>query len=81
MEYMGFGPQLQEHPAVREALTLALDFEGFHKLFDTKSPVGCPGVPTRFLDRVTCLKFSPEKARQALKRDKNPPRKHGNIPL
>jgi len=73
MEYMGFGPQLDDHPALREALSLALDYDGFLKLFDTKSPVGCPGIPAKFMDRFKCLQYSPEKARQALAKDKNPP--------
>lgn len=79
MEYMGFGPQLLDHPHLREALSLALDFNGFLKLFDTKSPVGCPGVPAKFLDRVNCLKYSPEKAREALQKDKDIPRVEFNF--
>jgi oligopeptide transport system substrate-binding protein len=74
MEYMAFGPELVNHPDLREALSLALDYDGFLKLFDTKSPVGCPGVPSKFLDRVKCLKYSPVKARQLLAKEKNIPK-------
>jgi ABC-type oligopeptide transport system substrate-binding subunit len=76
---MGFGPQLTDHPHLREALSRALDYDGFLKLFDTKTSIGCPGVPSKFLDRVTCLKYSPEKARAALKLDKDTPKLEFNF--
>jgi oligopeptide transport system substrate-binding protein len=68
-DYIGFGPQLEEHPKLREALTLAVDFDGFQKLFAAKGAPGCPSLPARLMDHVPCERFNPEAARRALQAD------------
>lgn len=44
-DYIGFGPKLREFPELREAMTLALDYDEFQKLLNARGKPGCPGVP------------------------------------
>lgn len=74
VEYIGFGPELADYPGVRAALAHSIDFDGFKKLFDTRSPVGCPAVPAKFLDRTECLKFSPKRAKAEIAKYKTYPK-------
>lgn len=72
VEYIGFGPDLTSRKSLREALSHALDFAGFQKLFDTRSPPGCPAIPVKFLDRVECISFDAKKARASLAKKRIP---------
>lgn len=65
-DYLGFGPQLENAPEMREALVKSVDFPGFKKLFDTMTPPGCPSLPARFMDRVKCQEFDPKKAQKLM---------------
>jgi oligopeptide transport system substrate-binding protein len=73
-DYVGFGPQLLDFPQVREALSLAIDHKGFLKLFDTRTPPGCPSLPGRMMDRTPCQSFDPAKAKALWRGIKNPPK-------
>lgn len=72
-DYMGFGPELKDHPNLREALALSMDYAGFNKLFENKSPPGCPGLNPKLMDRTRCLKFDPARAKKLLRQEKNIP--------
>lgn len=63
-DYIGFGPALADKPKLREALVKAVDFGLFHKLFDTRSPPGCPSLPARLMDKVVCQKFNAKAAKK-----------------
>ncbi len=65
-DYIGFGPELENSPKVREALVKSVDFPLFKNLFDTMTPPGCPSLPARFMDRVVCQKFDPKAAKKLL---------------
>lgn len=66
-DYIGFGPELESKAALREALTLGVDFQTFLKLFFTLSPPGCPSLPARYMDRVECMKPDFKKAKAKIK--------------
>ncbi len=68
-DYVGFGPQLEGHDKLRQALSHGVDFMSFMKLFVTVGPPGCPSLPARFLDRSTCLKFNPTESKLLAKQD------------
>ncbi len=57
-DYIGFGPQLIDKPKIREALVKSIDFDLFLKLFDTRSPPGCPSLPASLMDKVVCQKMA-----------------------
>jgi len=63
-DYVGFGPQLADKPEAREALVKALDFDLFFRLFDTRSPPGCPSLPKGLMDKVVCQKFDAAAAKK-----------------
>ena len=63
-DYIGFGPQLADQPAVREALVKAVDFNLFLKLFDTRSPPGCPSLPAPLMDKIICQKTDRARAKK-----------------
>lgn len=73
-DYVGFGPQLNGYPKLREALTRSVDFKGFLKLFDTLTPPGCPSLPAKMMDRTPCQEFAPAAAKAAWQSVKNPPK-------
>lgn len=73
-DYIGFGPQLNDSPEVREALVKSVDFPQFKRLFDTFTPPGCPSLPANLMDRVPCLKFEPKVAKARLKKNSTPPK-------
>lgn len=72
-DYVGFGPQLEDHPRLREAMIKALDFKGFQLLFDALGPPGCPSLPMRFMDRLPCLTPDFKKASELMKASGPPP--------
>jgi oligopeptide transport system substrate-binding protein len=66
-DYIGFGPELQAQPGLREALVESVDFPTFLRLFDTKTPPGCPSLPARYEDKVVCQKADFTRARKLSK--------------
>lgn len=74
-DYVGFGPELEGQPQLRQALVSGLDFKTFRSLVDSKGEMGCAGLPSRLLGAPVCLRFAPEKAKQALKKLISPPPK------
>ncbi|MGE4130079.1 MAG: peptide ABC transporter substrate-binding protein [Bdellovibrionales bacterium] len=73
-DYVGFGPSLVKYPNLRAALVRAVDFKLFLKLFDTRSPPGCPSFPPQFMDKGFCLKPDLDKAKSLAKDTKWPER-------
>ena len=59
-DYVGFGPALDDRPALRDALTKSVDYPQFLKMFDTRTPPGCISLPARYLRRTACLEFRPD---------------------
>lgn len=74
-DYVGFGPELEELPKLRQALIEAVDFKGFMALFDTKGPPGCPSLPQRLLDRNRCIEPNVSHAKSLIKGTAVPPLK------
>lgn len=57
-DYLGFGPALKDFPALRAAMTKALDYEEFRKLFDSLSRPGCPSFPDEYSGGPVCYDFN-----------------------
>jgi ABC-type oligopeptide transport system substrate-binding subunit len=66
-DYIGFGPDLVDKPALREALVAGVDFQTFMNLFSTISPPGCPSLPSSYLNKVTCQKYDLARAQEQIK--------------
>lgn len=73
-DYVGFGPELKDQPALREALVKGIEFDGFLKLFGARTTAGCPSLPAKLMDRVTCQRTDLKKARELLKSIEKPPK-------
>ncbi len=56
-DYLGFGPQLQDFPEYRKALTESAAYEEFRTLFDSLGRPGCPSFPESYMDRRRCYDF------------------------
>jgi oligopeptide transport system substrate-binding protein len=80
-DYIGFGPALENEPLLREALVKSIDFNGFHKLFETRSSPGCPSMPSYLMDTVPCQKFDLARAKVALKQVKKIPKLSFHVSL
>jgi oligopeptide transport system substrate-binding protein len=72
-DYVGFGPALRDQPKLREALIKSVEFKDFLRLFNTISPPGCPSLPSSYMDKVTCMKFDPSRAKSLVKSLKDIP--------
>lgn len=70
-DYIGFGPELKDKKDLREALSLSLYFPELQKLFSAKGLPGCPGIPSRFYDKVPCLEQNLIRAKESLAKLKN----------
>lgn len=68
-DYIGFGPELAGKKHLRRALVEAIEFPTFLKMIDTLSPPGCPSLPSRYMDKVTCRHFDPAQAKAELARE------------
>lgn len=73
-DYVGFGPDLNEQPDLRKALSQALDFRSFQIMFDALGPPGCPSLPSRLMDRLPCIKPDFAQSRELLKKVKSLPK-------
>ncbi|MGZ3746801.1 MAG: peptide ABC transporter substrate-binding protein [Pseudobdellovibrionaceae bacterium] len=69
-DYFGFGPALKDHPQLREALTLSLNYPELQKIFSSEGTPGCPGIPAAWLTEELCYKYDVSKAREILKEEK-----------
>lgn len=67
-DYIGFGPELRDEPALREALSYALDFQELAKIYDALGIPGCPSLPREFMQNEPCIRFDLERAKRALAR-------------
>jgi oligopeptide transport system substrate-binding protein len=72
-DYIGFGPVLKDHPKVREALALALNYKELQKIFSSEGVPGCPGIPASWTNEELCYKMDVAKAKAALALDKKVP--------
>lgn len=59
-DYVGFGPALLDDAQLREAMVTGLDHQSFLELFDTRSPPGCPSLPSSYYGKIECLKLNPK---------------------
>jgi oligopeptide transport system substrate-binding protein len=72
-DYLGFGPVLKDHPKLREALSLSLNFPELQKVYSAEGLPGCPGIPESWTTEQLCYKQDIAKAKAALALDKNTP--------
>jgi oligopeptide transport system substrate-binding protein len=72
-DYFGFGPILKDHPKIREALTLSLNYEELQKIFSSEGKPGCPGIPASWFTEELCYKFDISKAKKVFAEDKSIP--------
>ncbi len=72
-DYFGFGPALKNHPKIREALTLSLDYKELQKIFSSEGTPGCPGIPVSWLKKELCYELNVDKARQIFAEDNSVP--------
>jgi oligopeptide transport system substrate-binding protein len=73
LDYIGFGPQLKDHPKVREALAHSLDYKELQKIFSAEGMPGCPGISRSWMNEELCYSFDATKAKKVLAEDKNIP--------
>ncbi|MBC7371133.1 MAG: peptide ABC transporter substrate-binding protein [Bdellovibrionaceae bacterium] len=72
-DYFGFGPALKDHPKIREALALSLNYPEMQKIYSSEGTPGCPGVPRSWIDEDLCYKMDVKKAKAAWSEDKSKP--------
>lgn len=72
-DYFGFGPILKEHPKLREALTLSLNYQELQKIFSSEGVPGCPGIPAAWVTKELCYKYDPVKAKKAFSENREIP--------
>lgn len=65
-DYVGFGSALKDDPEMRQALSLALDYDELAHLLDAAGRPGCAGLAKEFFTDLPCLRFDREKARTLL---------------
>lgn len=66
LDYIGFGPKLQQDPLLREALTKSLDFDEITRLLASKGQFGCPGISHEVQDEASCQAINIKRAKEAL---------------
>lgn len=66
-DYLGLGPELDAHPALRKALSLSLDYDQLKNMLHALGRPGCPSIPESFMDKPHCLPFDVKSAQEALK--------------
>jgi oligopeptide transport system substrate-binding protein len=64
-DYLGFGPELDQQPALREALAYSLDFKELARIYDARGTPGCPSMPRSLMDDEPCIKFDLTRAKAA----------------
>lgn len=69
-DYLGFGPSLKDHPHLREALALSLNYPELQKIFSSEGRPGCPGIPESWLNEILCYAPDIAKAKKALAKEK-----------
>lgn len=72
-DYIGFGPELKDHPKVREALARSLNYPELQKIFSSEGVPGCPGIPSAWMTEELCYKLDTAKAKKTFGEDKNIP--------
>lgn len=65
-DYVGFGPELENHLELRKALAHALNYQELKDLYKALGRPGCPSLPKALMDRVPCYDFDLKKAQAAL---------------
>ena len=64
-DYIGFGPELENQPELRKALSLSVDYKVLQKLMDSPGEWGCPSIPTNYMTSVPCVKQDLKAAKEA----------------
>ncbi len=67
-DYLGFGPELDQEPALREALAYSLDFKELARIYDALGTPGCPSLPRPLMESEPCVKFDLTRAKAAFDR-------------
>jgi oligopeptide transport system substrate-binding protein len=65
-DYIGFGPELKDEPALRKALSLALDYREMKRLLKTDGQPGCPALKPELFERYPCIRYQLSEAKKAL---------------
>lgn len=62
-DFIAFGPQLQNFPNVRKALSEAINYEELQKLWSSDDRPGCPGIdPSWYGNKNLCIDHKPAEA-------------------
>lgn len=62
LDYLGFGPELNDREDIRKALTYSLKYTELQKIFSSEGRPGCVGLPdTWFPERAPCFEFDSSK--------------------
>ncbi|MCM2281723.1 MAG: ABC transporter substrate-binding protein [Bdellovibrionaceae bacterium] len=64
-DYIGFGPELKGLPKMRQALSLAMDFDELRRIYDALGRPGCPGLPEEIMAETPCLNMNERAAKAA----------------
>ncbi len=65
-DYIGFGENLMQQPALRAALVQSVDYEKLKLLLGALERPGCPSIPKQWLVKQKCHNFDIEAAKQQL---------------
>lgn len=69
LDYVGFGPELDDKAWLREALSLSLNYDELQKFLNSKGRYGCPGLPDSLLQERPCLPYDLARAKKMLKQE------------
>ena len=79
-DYIGFGPQLKDHPQLRQALAQALNYPQLKDLYQALGLPGCPGLPSSYMAQIPCHSHSPSEALKALALAQEAAQGQGGLP-
>lgn len=62
-DYIGFSPELQAQPKLKQALSLSINYEDLKKLYFSLGMPGCPSLPIEYTGKEICHQFDLPKAK------------------
>jgi oligopeptide transport system substrate-binding protein len=74
-DYFGFSPKWKEMPEIRRAISRAIPYSEWQKLYQSKGLPGCAGLPSHLMTESVCLTFDPVEAQAEWQPLRNRPKK------
>ncbi len=71
-DYLGFGEALKDKENIRKALSYAIDYNEFKKIYGWSGLPGCSGLPSNWYNQVPCIESSLTNAQKELAKTKDP---------